>query len=89
MIIAQSGSDEFYIGGSGLTILFFRDPDLDAKLCGVASLEEVDRVSGKWTTIRHLNGDQSNQGRQLSMAPHEVHIYRVSLYAVDSNSKQQ
>lgn len=83
MLLVQGGSDEFYITGSGLTVSFFRDPDLDHKLSGIASIEEVDGTGGKWHTVRRLNGDQSNQGRQLSMAPHEVHIYRVKLYVAD------
>jgi hypothetical protein len=81
--IVQSNPDEFYIAGSGLTISFFRDPDTDGKQSGIASIEEVNRVEDKWVTLRRLNGDQSNQGRQLSMAPHEIRVYRVKLLAID------
>jgi hypothetical protein len=83
MINVQSAPNEFFIAGSGLTVSFFRDPDVDNKLGGIASIEEVDRVDGKWITVDRLNGDQSNQGRQLMMEPHKVHIYRVILYAID------
>jgi hypothetical protein len=84
MIAIQSRPNEFYIAGSGLTISFARDPDTDDKLSGIASIEEVRRdASGGWVTERLLNGDQSNQGRQLSMDPHRMRIYRVKLYAVD------
>ena len=84
MIAIQSKPNEFYIGGSGLTISFARDPDTDNKLSGIASIEEVRRdASGGWATQRPLNGDQSNQGRQLSMDPHRMRIYRVKLYAAD------
>ncbi|MGA2849110.1 MAG: DUF5597 domain-containing protein [Terracidiphilus sp.] len=81
MIILQTGANEFYIAGSGLTVSFFRDPDVDAKISGIASVEEVARSNGAWTTLRRLNGDQTNQGRQLSLAPHQVHAYRVILYS--------
>jgi hypothetical protein len=27
-----------------------------------------------------MNGDQSDQGRQLLMDPHAIHLYRVRLY---------
>jgi hypothetical protein len=83
MIVMQSGPDEFYIVGSGLTVSFFRDPDVDAKLGGISAIEEVERVAGKWNTTRRLNGDQSNQGRQLLMEAHEIRIYHVVLYATD------
>ena len=84
MLAIQSDRNEFYIAGSGLMISFVRDPDTDNKLSGIASIDEVSRgVDGGWTTLRHLNGDQSNQGRQLSMDPHRMRIYHVKLYAVD------
>ena len=81
MIVVQTNPNEFYIAGSGLSVSFFRDPDTDNKLCGIANIEEVSRSGGEWLTVRRLNGDQTNQGRQLSMSPHEVHIYWVVLYA--------
>ena len=84
MIAMQSKPSEFYLAGSGLTISFRRDPDTDNKLSGIASIEEVSReAKGEWITLRRLNGDQSNQGRQLSMDPHRMHIYRVVLYTID------
>ena len=36
-----------------------------------------------WTTLRRLDGDQTNQGRQLSVAPHQVHAYRVVLFSIE------
>ena len=84
MIAIQAKQNEFYVAGSGLTISFARDPDTDNKLSGIASIEEVSRdANGGWITQRWLNGDQSNQGRQLSMDPHRMRIYHVRLYAVD------
>jgi hypothetical protein len=83
MMIVQSGPDQFYIAGSGLSVTFSRDPDVDSKVSGIARMEEVEHVEDKWTVVRRLNGDQSNQGRQLFMAPHEIHVYRVDLYSTD------
>jgi hypothetical protein len=88
MMILQSAPDQFYIVGSGLSVTFFRDPDVDNKLSGISEIEEVNRVGDKWTSLRRLNGDQSNQGRQLFMAPHEIHVYRVNLYAVDRTPEE-
>ena len=83
MIVLKTAENEFYIAGSGLTVSFFRDPDVDSKLSGIASIEEVTRSNGNWIALRRLNGDQTNQGRQLSLPPHEVHTYRVILYATE------
>lgn len=83
MIVIEGGPNEFYVAGSGLSVSFARDPDTDNKLGGIASIEEVNRVNGEWVTLRRLNGDQNNQGRQLQMDPHQMRIYRVKLYAID------
>jgi hypothetical protein len=83
MMIVQSGPDEFYIAGSGLAVSFYRDPDVDSRIAGIVSIEEGSLINGKWVTGRRLNGDQSNQGRQLSMSAHQVHSYRIVLYSIE------
>ena len=86
-MLILGGTDEFLIAGSGLTVSFLRDPDTDAKQGGISSIEQVERTSSGWATVQRLNGDQSNQGRQLSMDAHEIHVYRVNLYATERNPK--
>ncbi len=81
VLILQTVPDEFLAIGSGLTIKFSRDPDTDDKIAGIASIDEVAPDGSGWKVLEHMNGDQSNQGRQLSMDSHEVKIYRVRLYA--------
>jgi hypothetical protein len=81
MLVLQSDPDEFYVVGSGLTLSITRDPDVDSRLAGIGSIEEVSRSGANWTVVRRLNGDQSDQGRQLYMDPHQIRIYRVRLYA--------
>jgi len=83
MLVLQSLPDEFYIVGSGLTVGMTRDPDTDARVAGIASIEEVSRAGTAWLVERRLNGDQSNQGRQLSMDADRIRIYRVHLYAAE------
>ena len=83
MLVIEAKPNEFYIAGSGLSVSFARDPDADNKVSAIASIEEVIRVNGEWVTRRRLNGDQSNQGRQLQMDPHQMRIYRVVLYTTD------
>lgn len=80
MIVLQSAPNVFYIVGSGLTVSFFRDPDVDNNISGIASIEEGTLSGGTWHTSRRLNGDQTNQGRQLAMDAHQLHLYKVLLY---------
>jgi beta-galactosidase GanA len=87
MLILQSDPDEFYIIGSGLTVSFTRDPDVDSGIAAIQSIERVFRTSGKWVTETRLNGDQTNQGRQLLMDPHEFQMYRVRLYSIQWDEK--
>ena len=82
MLILEASPGEFYIAGNGLTVTFARDPDVDSAVAGIESVEQVSRVSGQWTTERRLNGDQTNQGRQLLMDAHRPRIYRVRLYSI-------
>jgi hypothetical protein len=81
MLIVQTSPEEFYVVGSGLTVTITRDPDVDAGIAGIESIEQVSRESGGWKIERRLNGDQSNQGRQLSLDPHQPRIYRLRLYS--------
>ena len=83
MLIVQVSANEFFITGRGLTVSFFRDPDLDDRIAGIGSIEEISRVDGQWVTQRRLNGDQSGQGRALSMAANQMHTYRVTLYSTE------
>ena len=82
MLVLQVSQDEFLVIGSGLTVSIRRDPDVDARVAGISSIEEVSRSGTEWTVLRRLNGDQSNQGRQLMMDPKRFHIYRVRLNAI-------
>jgi hypothetical protein len=81
MLIMHSAPNEFYVLGSGLTVTITRDPDVDSTIAGIESIEQVSRANGQWLTERRLNGDQSNQGRQLSLNPHQPRIFRLRLYS--------
>jgi hypothetical protein len=70
-------------------LAFSRNPDYDNKVSGIASIEQVSRSEGGLNTIRMLNGDQSNQGRQLSMAPSQIDIYHVVLYVAERTPLQK
>jgi len=81
MLLIESAPDEFFVAGSGLTVRVTRDPDTDERIAGVASIEEVTKAGADWTVTARLNGDQSNQGRQLALDPREIRTYRVRLYS--------
>jgi Domain of unknown function (DUF5597)/Beta-galactosidase len=81
MMLLESRPDEFFVIGSGLTVKISRDPDTDARIAGIASIEEVSRTGADWAVTARLNGDQSNQGRQLTMHAKEIRTYRVRLYS--------
>src|SRR5207245_7764469 len=78
----QTRTRDFHMPGSSLTVRFSRDPDVERGMAGIESIEQVSRHAGQWTTEKRLNGDQSNQGRQLLLDPHQQHIFRVRLYSI-------
>lgn len=77
----NAGRGYFHIIGAGLTVKMTRDPDTDAQIAGISSIEEVSRTGSEWRVTARLNGDQTNQGRQLTMDSHQVKIYRLRMYA--------
>jgi len=84
MILLQTGPDEFLIGGTALNITVSGDPDDNDGSAGIVSVEEGSRANGVWVTARRLNGDQSDQGRAISLPDHRVVLLRVKLYRLRS-----
>lgn len=82
MLLLESRPDEFLVIGSGLTVKMSKDPDGVSRIAGIASVEQVSKAGSEWVVSARLNGDQTNQGRQLSMDPREIRTYRVRLYSV-------
>jgi hypothetical protein len=81
MLLLESQPDEFFVVGIGLTVKMTRDPDTDTRIAGIASIEEVSRSAAGWAVTARLNGDQSNQGRQLTLDSRTIRTYRVRLYS--------
>lgn len=88
MMVMQANNGEFYIVGSGLTVSVTRNADVDNRIAGIESVEQVSRSNGQWIVERRLNGDQTNQGRQILLDPHRPHIYRVRLYTIPAGTAQ-
>jgi beta-galactosidase GanA len=82
VLILQASPAEFYVIGSGLTVNISRDPDVDAGIAGIESVEQVSRVGGQWILQKRLNGDQTDQGRRLLLDAHRPQILRVRLYSI-------
>ena len=63
-LIAQTGENEFYLAGSGVVITFknLKNPDLNV---GILKAEQGKFENNAWKVIRHLNGDQTHQGRHI------------------------
>jgi len=79
-IIVQTGDDEFYVAGSGIVVTFrnVSNPSLNV---GILKVDEGRFENGKeWKVIRHLNGDQTHQGRHVRIFLDDYSILRFELY---------
>ena len=65
----------------GLTVSVLRDPDIDGHLAGIVGVARLAWKEGRWAVAEQMNGDQTDQGRELLMDPHTIHLYRLSLYS--------
>lgn len=81
MLVMPSAAGEFYVLGSGLNVSFLRDPDVDDRVAGIADMAQLAWEDGGWKVVEEMNGDQTDQGRQLLMDPHAMQLYRVRLYS--------
>lgn len=78
-IIIQTGSNEFYIAGTGIVVTF-KNWKNRGKTVGILKNEEGVFENGKWKVLRHLNGDQTHQGRHIRISHDDYSIQRVQLY---------
>lgn len=79
-IFVKTGDDEFYIAGSGIVVTFKNliNPSLNV---GILKVDEGRFENGKeWKVIRHLNGDQTHQGRHIRIFLDYYSILRFELY---------
>ena len=79
-IFVQTGDDEFYVAGSGI-VATFRNIKTPSMNVGILKDEEGKFENGKeWKVIRHLNGDQTHQGRHIRIFSDDYSIQRFELY---------
>jgi hypothetical protein len=78
-IIIQTNDNEFYIAGSGFVATFknLKNPNLTV---GILKVDEGKFENNKWKVIRHMNGDQTHQGRHVRAFINDFSIQRFELY---------
>ncbi len=81
MIIMLS-PDEFIIAGTGMLITFETRAGGNS-IAGIGTDYEGRFVDGKWVPGLSLNGDQTNQGRQVFLRGGKFTIQRVRLYSYE------
>ncbi|MCF8326366.1 MAG: DUF5597 domain-containing protein [Leadbetterella sp.] len=78
-IIIQTAENEFYIAGSGVVITTKSVENKDLNI-GLLKVDEGNFVNNHWTVKRHLNGDQTHQGRHINIGTNQFAIQRVEFY---------
>ena len=78
-IIIQTDDREFYIAGSGIVATFEKKNEPTITV-GILKNEEGRFENGEWKVFRHLNGDQTHQGRHVRIFRGEYSIQRLELY---------
>ena len=79
VIIIQTGDDEFFVAGTGVVITFKHRDNKDLNV-GLLKVEEGNFENNVWNVKRHLNGDQTHQGRHVNIPTNQIQTQRVALY---------
>lgn len=78
-IIIMLAPNEFLIAGTGMVVTFTPNGAGDPT-AGLLSADEVHYVDGRWTRGLRMNGDQTHQGRHVSLGAGQFSVQRVRLY---------
>ncbi|WP_318310135.1 DUF5597 domain-containing protein [Flagellimonas crocea] len=78
-IIVQTDTNEFYIAGTGIVVTFKNWKKRD-RTVGILKNEEGFFEDSEWKVLRHLNGDQTHQGRHIRISHGQYSIQRIELY---------
>ena len=78
-MLIQTGEDEFYLAGTGVVVTFkpVSDPALNI---GILKVDEGAFEQNQWKVLRHLNGDQTHQGRHVRIPYGQYGVQRLELY---------
>jgi hypothetical protein len=77
--VLQLDSDEFIVAGTGM-IVTFGSSDRANPVAGIETVEEGRFVRNTWVRGRVLNGDDTNQGRELRLTSGHFTVRRIRLY---------
>jgi beta-galactosidase GanA len=75
-LVVQTGEEDFVVAGTGVVLSF----DTSDGRAGIDTLSEGEYRGGEWQPGRHLNGDQSHQGRHLRIPNGSWKIQQLRLY---------
>ena len=78
-IIIMLAPNEFLIAGTGMVVTFTPNGP-GAPIAGILAADEVHWVNGAWTRGLRMNGDQTHQGRHVSLGGGQFSVQRVRLY---------
>jgi beta-galactosidase GanA len=78
-LIIALDTNEVLIAGTGVGVTFTPE-GAGAPIAGLLSVVQGHYIDGKWTPGLWLNGDQTNQGREVRIGGNEFQILRVRLY---------
>jgi hypothetical protein len=81
-IVIQTGTDEYYVAGSGV-VLTFKNLGNPRANVGILKVDEGCFENTMWKVVRHLNGDQTHQGRHVRIMFGDWSIVRFELYNFD------
>jgi len=78
-VFVRTDDNEFYVAGSGVVMTFkhLEQPEFNV---GILKVDQGRFVNGEWQIIRHLNGDQTHQGRHVRLFHDDFSILRFELY---------
>jgi hypothetical protein len=79
------GKEDYLVIGSGVVVTYSPAESSATwqkgdKRIGLARCEEVEMVEGKQRIVRHLNGDQTHQGRHVRIPVGMFQMQHFKLY---------
>ena len=78
-IIIQTAENEFFVAGTGVVITAKPRENKELNV-GLLKVDEGNFINNKWTMKRHLNGDQTHQGRHINIPTNQFGIQKVEFY---------
>ena len=78
-LIIQTKDNEFFVAGTGIVVTFKSVINPSTNV-GILKVDKGEFKNNEWKVIRHLNGDQTHQGRHLRIFHGDYEIQRLELY---------